>query len=401
MLGGAERARGACGSASGRSCCWWRSTRWRVAAPAPAWPRGAGPRPLDLPPHRRGVRVPGEALRGGAGPPLAPSTPAPPRRLQDFAPRPLRGTTPDPAPPHPLPTRGDGGQCPRGRHPRVPPVPRCRGAGRAPQLRSPHAAGAGSPPAPGGATPYISPPLTTLPTAPCSSSPPGPAQPPPAPRARGAVPGGWSHTLPRAATEAGHRRPRGPQPTLGGPEPPGTARRCPGQRPAGSGCRGVAGAGGGRGAHPHRRHPRGGPGPVRAPPQRQQVRYTGGSPGPTPTPGSPPGATTTPLLQRHLRLPGSPPGSSRQPPRSLAEPGGFWGSPGTAPRGGRRCMPRRCARPCRASGGTRRPTPTQRPRGGRGGPVAALPRCPHLQQQQQQPGEHRGPPGGCQPAPGL
>ncbi|NXP74715.1 DEND protein, partial [Ramphastos sulfuratus] len=156
----------------------------------------------------------------------------------------------------------------------------------------------------------------------------GPRSPPLAPRARRAVPGLWSHTLPRAATEDGHRRPHSKQPSPGGPGTPRYSQTLP--RAAGSQER-VPGHGRGR---------RGTAGHVlidatrvvvRAqyvpPPQRQQVRYTGGSPAPIAPPSSPPvsSAAATPLAA---------PSPCRDPPSTPRSP---WRSPGGC--GGARCRP--------------------------------------------------------------
>ncbi|XP_065510360.1 dendrin [Caloenas nicobarica] len=177
--------------------------------------------------------------------------------------------------------------------------------------------------------PYISPPAYNAPHRTLQLQPPRARHsPPPAPRVRRAGPGSWSHTLPRAATEAGHRRPRGTQPAPGGPSTPCHSQTLP---------RAV----GGRDRVPGRGRGRRGTGGhvlidatrvvVRAqyvrPPQRQQVRYTGGSPGPSTPPGSPPvsqGAATPPAAP-------SPP---RDPPGS---PHGPWQSPGGC--GGPRARP--------------------------------------------------------------
>ncbi|KAF1403140.1 hypothetical protein FQV23_0011168, partial [Spheniscus humboldti] len=144
-----------------------------------------------------------------------------------------------------------------------------------------------------------------------------PRSPPPSPRGRGAVPGGWSHTLPWAATEAGHRRPRGMQPSLGGPGTPQHSQTLP--RTA-AGRERVLGRGRGRrgtGGHVLIDATRV---VVRAqyvpPPQRQQVRYAGGSLGPTPSPGSPPAAPGAAAPPAAPSLPREPPGSPRSPWRS-------------------------------------------------------------------------------------
>lgn len=183
----------------------------------------------------------------------------------------------------------------------------------------------------GGPPPYISPPAYDAPHRTLQFRPPwGPRSPPPAPRGRGAVLGGWSHTLPRAATEAGHRRPRGMQSSPGGPGTPRHSQTLP---RAATGRERVPGRGRGRrgtGGHVLIDATRV---VVRAqyvpPPQRQQVRYAGGSPGPTaPLCGSPPaasGAVTPPAAPSPPR---DPPGSPRSPWRS---PGGCGGPRGRPP----------------------------------------------------------------------
>ncbi|NXI46610.1 DEND protein, partial [Galbula dea] len=167
----------------------------------------------------------------------------------------------------------------------------------------------------------------------------GPRSPPPAPRSRGAFSGGWSHTLPRAATEGGHCWPRGMQSPLG---VPGTPRHSQTLPRAATGRERVPGRGRGRrgtGGHVVIDATRV---VVRAqylpPPQRQQVRYTGGSAGPTPTPGSPlvpPKAVTPPAAPSPRR---DHPGSPRSPWRSPGGSGGLRGGCG-GPRG--RLPPRR------------------------------------------------------------
>ncbi|NWS78516.1 DEND protein, partial [Crotophaga sulcirostris] len=162
-----------------------------------------------------------------------------------------------------------------------------------------------------------------------------PRSPPPAPRGRRAVSGGWSHTLPRAATELGHRRPRGTQPPPGGPGTPRYSQTLP--RAATGQERGPGGGKGRRGTGGHvlidaTRVV------VRAqyvpPPQRQQVHYTGGSPAPAAPPRSPPAAP--PVV---AATPPAAPKSPRDPP--AGSPRSPWGSPGGCggPRG--RPPPRR------------------------------------------------------------
>ncbi|XP_074785524.1 dendrin [Athene noctua] len=273
-------------------------------------------------------------------PPWPPAPPSPPRHLQDFAPPPPQGRDTRPrAPPTRCQPEGTGGSAPRGRHPPCPPRPPLPGSRQGPPSYEAHMQRVqAAPPRRGGPPPYISPPAYDAPHRTLQLRPPrGPRSPPPAPRARGAVPGGWSHTLPRAATEAGHRRPRGPQPALGGPGTPRHSQTLP-----------RAAAGRERG--PGRGRGRRGPGGhvlidatrvvVRAqyvpPPQRQQVRYTGGSPGPTPTPGSPPEAAAAPPTTATppaapsppREPPRDPPGSPRVPWRS---PGGSGGARGRPP----------------------------------------------------------------------
>ncbi|NWY21394.1 DEND protein, partial [Aphelocoma coerulescens] len=157
----------------------------------------------------------------------------------------------------------------------------------------------------------------------------GPRSPPPAPRARGSLPSGWSHTLPRAATEAKHRWPRGMQLS---PGEPGTPRHCQTLPRAAAGRERVPGRGRGRrgtGGHVLIDATRV---VVRAqyvpPPQRQQVRYARGSPGPgTPprSPSVPPGAVSPSAAPSPPREPA---GSPRSPWRS---PGGCRGPRGRLP----------------------------------------------------------------------
>ncbi|XP_035169137.1 formin-like protein 20 isoform X2 [Oxyura jamaicensis] len=297
------------------------------------------------------------------------ATPCPP---QDFTYRPPPGheTRPWPPPARCTP-EGSGCSSPRGRHPPVPPRNPVPGGKLGPpsyetHMRRMQAAHVRR----GGPPPYISPPAYDAPHRTLQprprSSPWGPRSPPPAPRGRGAVLGGWSHTLPRAATEVGSRRPRGLQTPPGGVGPPRHSQTLP--RAAASRER-VPGRSGGRR----------GPGGhvlidatrvvVRAqyvpPPQRQQVRYAGESPGPAAPPGSPPASPGTRSPPAAPSPPRQLPCSPRGPKQSPGTSGGPRGRP--PPRDGRRCTPRRCGRPCPASGGTRRPTPTRRPRGGPGG----------------------------------
>lgn len=191
-----------------------------------------------------------------------------------------------------------------------------------------------TPPRRGEPPPYISPPAYDAPHRTLRLRPPrGPRSPPPAPWGRGVVQGGWSHTLPRAATEAGHRRPRGTQPALAGGGTPRYSQTLPRaatgrERGPGRG-RGRRGTAGGHVLIDATRVV------VRAqyvpPPQRQQVRYAGGSPAPTAPPGTPPvpsGSATPPAAPEPPR---EPPGSPRSP----------WRSPGSCGGPGNRPPPRR------------------------------------------------------------
>ncbi|XP_040549950.1 dendrin isoform X2 [Gallus gallus] len=164
----------------------------------------------------------------------------------------------------------------------------------------------------GGPPPYVSPPAYN---APHRTLRPPPAQRPrsplPKPRGRGAVPGGCSHTLPRAATEGGSRWLRGMQPPPGITEPPRHCQTLP--RTAAPRHRPVGPNGGRRGSGGHvlidaTRVV------VRAqyvpPPQRHHVRYAGGVSVPATPPGTPPaphGASTPPSAL-------SPPRGSEQSP---------------------------------------------------------------------------------------
>ncbi|XP_027764544.1 dendrin [Empidonax traillii] len=260
-------------------------------------------------------------------PPWPPAPPNPSRRLQDFAPRPR-------VPPTPCPRRqpkGTGGSGPWGGNPPPtprPPVPTGRLCPptyevHMQRVQAAHARRGGPPP-------YISPPAYDAPHRTLQLRPPrGPRSPPAAPRARGAVPGGWSHTLPRAATEAKHRRPRGIQAPPGGT---GTPRHCQTLPRAAAGRERVPGRGRGR---------RGSGGHVlidatrvvvRAqyvpPPQRQQVRYAGGSPGPSSPPRSPPTPPRALTPPAEPSPPQEPTGSPRSPWRS---PGGCGGARGRPP----------------------------------------------------------------------
>ncbi|XP_075593667.1 dendrin [Balearica regulorum gibbericeps] len=268
-------------------------------------------------------------------PPWPPAPPAPPRRLQDFATPPpsgreIRPQTPTARSPPGQP-KGTGASGARGWHPPCAPHPLLPGGRPSPpsyeahmqRVQAAHARRGGPPP-------YISPPAYNAPHRTLQLRPPrGPRSPPPAPRGRRALRGGWSHTLPRAATEAGHRQRPGMQPSPGGPGTPRHSQTLP---RAAAGRERVPGRGRGR---------RGGGGHVlidatrvvvRAqyvpPPQRQQVRYAGGSPGPAAPPSSPPAppkAATPPAAP-------SPPRESRGSPRSpWRSPGGCGGPRGRPP----------------------------------------------------------------------
>ncbi|XP_027488423.1 dendrin-like, partial [Corapipo altera] len=219
-------------------------------------------------------------------PPWPPVPPSSSRRLQDFAPRPRVPPTPCP----PRQPEGTGGSGPWGGNP--PPTPRppvpvgklCPPTYEVHMQRVQAAQAAGGDP-----PPYISPPAYDAPHRTLQLRPPrGPCSPPSAPQARGAVPGGWSHTLPRAATEAKHRRPRGTQPPPGGA---GTPRHCQTLPRAAAGRERVPGRG---------------RGPPRSPP-------------------APPGALTPPAAPSPPR---EPTGSPHSPWRS---PGGCGGPRGRPP----------------------------------------------------------------------
>ncbi|KAM8990912.1 dendrin [Ara ararauna] len=324
-----------------------------------------------------------------------PWPPAHPHHLQDFTSRPPPACETRPrAPPtrcHPEGSRGWPPPCaPHAPVPGARPGPPSYEA-HMQRVQAAHARRGGPPP-------YISPPAYDAPHRTLQLRPPRPLRSPlRAPRSRGAMPGGWSHTLPRAATEARLRYPRGMSPSPGGPGTPQHSQTLP--RAAGSRARAPGGS--------RRQQEAGGHVLIDAtrvvvraqyvaPVQRQQVRYMGASPGPAAPPGSPPaapGAVTPPA--RPFAGPGA-------PPQPLAQPRGM--------RGPARPVPAAAAGAVRAGAARGRvPHPPPhgprfrlRGRGGAGGvPVAALPGPPHLQQQQQQPGEHRGPPGHRQPPLGL
>uniref|UniRef100_A0A672UJB5 Uncharacterized protein n=1 Tax=Strigops habroptila TaxID=2489341 RepID=A0A672UJB5_STRHB len=291
-----------------------------------------------------------------------------------------RGGTPGGASPPPPPPRAKGNLLSSPR----PQIPVCSTRPRAPPTRCPPDGSRGWPPpcaprapvpgasgcrrptrAGGGPPPYISPPAYDAPHRTLQLRPPrAPRSPPRPPRSRGAVPGCWSHTLPRAATEARLGRPRGTPPSPGGAGTPRHSQTLP--RAAGSRARAPGGSRGRRetGGHVLIDATRV---VVRAqyvpPLQRQQVRYMGGSPGPAAPPRAallqPPGLSPPRLPPRRPGSPPAAPGAAREGA----------GAPGAgSPRGGQCCMRRRCVRPCPASGGTRRPTLTPRPKGARGGP---------------------------------
>ncbi|XP_069735622.1 dendrin [Phaenicophaeus curvirostris] len=180
----------------------------------------------------------------------------------------------------------------------------------------------------GGPPPYISPPAYDAPHRTLQLRPPqGPHSAPPAlPTGRRPVPGGWSHTLPRAATESGHQRPRGTQPSpgwgSGTPQHSQTLPRAAASRERGWG----AGKGGRRGTGGHvlidatRVVVRAQYVPT---PQRHQVRYTGGSPGPAAPLG-------TSLAPSSTATPPAAPKPSQEPPGSPRSP---WISPNSHSRG--------------------------------------------------------------------
>ncbi|XP_054505315.2 dendrin [Agelaius phoeniceus] len=255
-------------------------------------------------------------------PPWPPVLSNPPCRLQDFTTRPR--VPPTPCPPPQL--EGPGGSSgPWGGHPVPTPRPPVSGDKPGPptyevhmqRVQAAHARRGGPPP-------YIAPPAYDGPHRTLQLRPPrGPRSPPPAPRARGAVPAAWSHTLPRAATEAKHRWPRATLPSPGGPGSPRHCQTLP-----------RAAAGRERGAAPGRGRGQRGTGGhvlidatrvvVRAqyvpPPQRQQVRYAR-APSPLAA-GTPPRSPSVPAA---LGSPCAAPSPPREPSGSPRSP---WQSPG-------------------------------------------------------------------------
>ncbi|XP_056370972.1 dendrin-like [Oenanthe melanoleuca] len=262
-------------------------------------------------------------------PPWPPVPSNPPCRLQDFTTRPR--VPPTPCPPRQL--EGTGGSGPWGGHPVPVPRPPVPGDKLGPPTYEVHMqrvqAAHGRR---GGPPPYISPPAydgphRTLQLRPLRA----PRSPPPAPRARGAVPGGWSHTLPRAATEAKHRWPRGMSPGVS-PGGPGTPRHCQTLPRAAAGRERVPGRGRGQ---------RGSGGHVlidatrvvvRAqyvpPPQRQQVRYARGSLGPGTPPRSP---SASPGVASPSAAPSPPRERSGSPRSPWQSPGGCRAARGRPP----------------------------------------------------------------------
>ncbi|KAM6330703.1 dendrin [Alca torda] len=333
MLGGAERGAGRL-----RIC---ERTKLllveidTVACCSPGAGMAAGCRPVPPWTYRR---IAGEyaylekRFVAELAPPWPPAPPVPPRRLQDFATPAPPGRESRPwAPPPRCPLeqpKGTGGRGPLLCAPR-PPLPGGRLGppsyeAHMQRVQAAHVRRGGPPP-------YISPPAYDAPHRTLRLRPPrGPRSPPLAPQGRRAMPGGWSHTLPRAATEAGHRRLRGMQPFPGGPSTPRHSQTLP---RAASGRERVLGRGRGRrgtGGHVLIDATRV---VVRAqyvpPPQRQQVRYTGRSPGPTtPPPGSPPAAPRAATPPAAPSPPGEPSGSPCSPWRS---PGGCGGPRGRPP----------------------------------------------------------------------
>lgn len=369
--------------------------------------------PLDLPPHRWGVRVSGDGMGGGIHPtprpsagcplphppfqPLHPScpplclagtwrsaswrswpppgpqhTPLPPAACRTSPSRPHQGARPGPGRPPPAAPqdnpRGRGAEDLRAGPHGVRPVPRCRGAGWAPPATRPTCNGCRRPTlTAGGRPPTSHPPPMTLPTAPCSSGPPGDRTAPRwHPRAAGLCRGAGATRCPGRPLRPGTGGPVGYSCPRGAPAPPGTARRCPGQLPAGNGSWDVAGGDGGRGATSSLMPPVWWSGPSMSLPHSGSRSATPGGPRGPPPPQTPPlRAPGLPHPQQHPRPPGSTPEAPAVPGRARLAVGVPGGGP---PRGVRRCMPRPCVRPCPASGGTRRPTPTRKRRGARGGP---------------------------------
>lgn len=276
------------------------------------------------------------------------------------------GCPPPPAPRDSL--RGQGAADPGGDTLCLRLGPRCRATSWAPPPTRCTCSGCRQPTPAVGDPPLTSPPPPmTVPTAPCSSAPCGDLAAPrphlgPAGPCRGA-----------GATRCPGRPPR---PSTGGPvgrsrpqeglAAPGTARRCHGQQPAGSECRGAGGGGGGQGDMSSLTPPAWSSGPSTCH-HRSDSRSA--------MPGGPWGLV--PLLAAlpcplGLSAPLPRPLPPRSPPAAPAVRGraqGAAGGPAGTPRpGGRCCTPRPCGRPCPASGGTRRPTRTRMPRGAWGAP---------------------------------
>lgn len=363
--------------------------------------------PLDLPELRRGVRVSRAGRVGGGGlrpvppapvrgalhaplclagtwrsawwrswPPLGPPCPAvapppPPARHRTSPTGPPQATRPGPGLPQPaVPPRGQGAAPPGAGTHQPPPATRCQGASWAPPATRPTCGGCRRPMCAGGGRPPTShPPPTTHPTAPFSpghaAAPGGRAAPR---RHRGAVGLCWGAGATRCPGQPPRLGPGGPagcRPPLEEWDPPGTARRCPVRQLAGRGSRGAAEDGGGRGDTSSSMPPAWWSGPSTCPPRSGSRSGTpGGALGPPPPRAVPLLPPRPAPLPQHPRPPASCRAAPGAPSRARGQAGGPGGAP---PRGGRRCTPRRCGRPCPASGGTRRPTPTRRPRGGPGG----------------------------------
>ncbi|NXN22787.1 DEND protein, partial [Nycticryphes semicollaris] len=137
------------------------------------------------------------------------------------------------------------------------------------------------------------------------------------------------HTLPWAATEAGHRRPRGMQPSSGGSSTPQYSQTLPRAATSRERIPGHGRGRRGRGGHVLIDATRV---VVRAqyvpPPQRQQVSYAGGSAGPTTALGTTPPAAPRPATPpASPSPPRDPPGTPHSPWRSTGGCGGSQGRP--------------------------------------------------------------------------
>ncbi|XP_061299014.1 basic proline-rich protein-like isoform X2 [Pezoporus flaviventris] len=307
---------------------------------------------------------------------------------------------------------------------RLPPPPACETRPRAPPTRchpegsrgwpppcAPRAPGPGARPGPpsyeahmqrmqaaharrGGPPPYVSPPrLRRSPPHPAAPGPPGPAQPRPGP----AEPRGCAGWLEPHSAPGGHRGPAPASPRdaaiPGGPrQPPAQPNAAAGCREPGPGPGGRQRAAGGRGATSSSTPPVWWSGPSTCPPCSGSRSGTWGGPRGPSRPRQPP------RCPRGCHPPGRPLAAPGAPPEPLAQPRGVRGPSGPVPAAAAGAVRAGSARGCVPHPPAHGPRLRLRGRGGPGGvPVAALPGPPHLQQQQQQPGEHRGPPGTASP----